>query len=149
MLRTMPAGCLVPEMRISGRFVGGWVSRRFTGTEASSTPETATAWTGTGGHGKAHGLPPAHGRISRSELAKAIEFPELRAEGLDFNVPGRAGRIIPRTPGQESYMRSMTSNELVFSIGPAGTGKTFLAVAAAVSALQDSRVERIILTRPP
>lgn len=90
----------------------------------------------------------AHGRINRSALAKAIEFPELRTEGLDFNVPGRAGRIIPRTPGQESYMRSMTSNELVFAIGPAGTGKTFLAVAAAVSALQDSRVERIILTRP-
>ncbi len=90
----------------------------------------------------------AHGGISRSALAKAIEFPELRAEGLDFDVPGRAGRIIPRTPGQEAYMRSMTSNELVFAIGPAGTGKTFLAVAAAVSALQDSRVERIILTRP-
>jgi len=42
----------------------------------------------------------------------------------------------------------MLTNELVFSIGPAGTGKTFLAVAAAVSALRDGRVERIILTRP-
>lgn len=90
----------------------------------------------------------SNGRISRSTLAKALEFPELRAEGLVYNVPGRAGRIIPRTPGQEAYMRSIIHNELVFSIGPAGTGKTFLAVAAAVSALRDSRVERIILTRP-
>jgi len=90
----------------------------------------------------------ASGEISRSALAKALEFPELRAEGLVYNVPGRAGRIIPRTPGQEAYMRSIINNELVFSIGPAGTGKTFLAVAAAVSALRDSRVERIILTRP-
>ncbi len=90
----------------------------------------------------------ASGKISRSALAKALEFPELRAEGLVYNVPGRAGRIIPRTPGQESYMQSIIHNELVFSIGPAGTGKTFLAVAAAVSALRDSRVERIILTRP-
>lgn len=90
----------------------------------------------------------ASGRISKSALAKALEFPEIRAEGLLYNVPGRAGRIIPRTPGQEAYMRSIIHNELVFSIGPAGTGKTFLAVAAAVSALQDSRVERIILTRP-
>ncbi len=90
----------------------------------------------------------ASGTISKSALAKALEFPELRAEGLVYSVPGRAGRIIPRTPGQEAYMRSIINNELVFSIGPAGTGKTFLAVAAAVSALRDSRVERIILTRP-
>lgn len=89
------------------------------------------------------------GRISKALLTKALEFPKLKTQnGLALNVPGRAGRIIPRTPGQESYMRSMIENELVFSIGPAGTGKTFLAVAAAVSALRDNRVERIILTRP-
>ncbi|PIE51435.1 phosphate starvation-inducible protein PhoH [Candidatus Fermentibacteria bacterium] len=90
----------------------------------------------------------AAGNISASALAKALEFPELRSEGLVCSVPGRAGRIIPRTPGQEAYMKSMLHNELVFSIGPAGTGKTFLAVAEAVSALRDNRVERIILTRP-
>lgn len=88
------------------------------------------------------------GRISGGALRKALEFPELKAAGLVYNVPGRSGRVIPRTPGQESYMRSVMHNELVFSIGPAGTGKTFLAVAAAVSALRDNRVERIILTRP-
>ena len=89
------------------------------------------------------------GRVSKALLAKALEFPEHNSRGgLVFNVPGRAGRIIPRTPGQESYMQSMIENELVFSIGPAGTGKTFLAVAAAVSALRDNRVERIIVTRP-
>lgn len=89
-----------------------------------------------------------NGRISKSTLHKALDFPELRSAGLVYNVPGRAGRIIPRSPGQESYMRSVMHNELVFSVGPAGTGKTFLAVAAAVSALRDNRVERIILTRP-
>ncbi len=88
------------------------------------------------------------GRLSGSAFNKALEFPELKSVGLVYSVPGRAGNIIPRTPGQESYMRSVMNNELVFSIGPAGTGKTFLAVAAAVSALQDKRVERIILTRP-
>ena len=90
----------------------------------------------------------ARGRVSKSALHKALEFPELKSAGLIYNVPGRAGSIIPRTPGQENYMRSVMHNELVFSIGPAGTGKTFLAVAAAVSALRDNRVERIILTRP-
>ena len=88
------------------------------------------------------------GRLSKSTLQKVLQFPELKSAGLIYNVPGRAGRIIPRTPGQESYMRSIMHNELVFSIGPAGTGKTFLAVAAAVTALRDNRVERIILTRP-
>ena len=89
------------------------------------------------------------GRVSKALLAKALDFPDYKMQnGLVFNVPGRAGRIIPRTPGQESYMHSIIENELVFSIGPAGTGKTFLAVAAAVSALRDNRVERIILTRP-
>ena len=88
------------------------------------------------------------GRLSGSAFQKALEFPELKSSGLFYSVPGRAGNIIPRTPGQESYMRSVMHNELVFSIGPAGTGKTFLAVAAAVCALQDKRVERIILTRP-
>jgi len=88
------------------------------------------------------------GAVSKSLLAKALEFPELRVGGLVYDVPGRAGRVVPRTPGQEAYMRSMANCELVFSIGPAGTGKTFLAVAAAVAALRDNRVERIILTRP-
>jgi phosphate starvation-inducible PhoH-like protein len=88
------------------------------------------------------------GRVSKSALHKALDFPNLKAAGLMYTVPGRSGSIIPRTPGQENYMRSVMHNELVFSIGPAGTGKTFLAVAAAVSALQDNRVERIILTRP-
>lgn len=90
----------------------------------------------------------ATGRISKSFLGKSLEFPEFKYAGLIYSVPGRAGRIIPRTPGQERYMRSVMNNELVFAIGPAGTGKTFLAVAAAVSALQENRVERIILTRP-
>jgi phosphate starvation-inducible PhoH-like protein len=88
------------------------------------------------------------GRISKSALRKSLEFPDLKSAGLVYNVPGKTGRIAPRTPGQESYFRSIINNELVFSIGPAGTGKTFLAVAAAVSALCDNRVERIILTRP-
>ncbi len=88
------------------------------------------------------------GTVNASQVAKALEFPEMKASGVVMEVPGRAGRIAPRTPGQENYLKAMLSHELVFSIGPAGTGKTFLAVAAAVAALRDGRVERIILTRP-
>ncbi|MCH2111397.1 MAG: PhoH family protein [Planctomycetes bacterium] len=63
-------------------------------------------------------------------------------QGSSSNMP------TPRTPVQEKYMASMRSHELVLAAGPAGTGKTFLAVAAAVQHLQAGRVNRIILTRP-
>lgn len=58
------------------------------------------------------------------------------------------GKITARTPNQHNYVQAMQHYELVFASGPAGTGKTWLAVAAAIEALQQQRVERIILTRP-
>jgi len=64
--------------------------------------------------------------------------------------PGRAlpGDIRPRTPNQERYVRAIRTHDVVFSIGPAGTGKTFLAVVEAVAALRAGLVRRIVLTRP-
>ncbi|MBS0662083.1 MAG: PhoH family protein [Verrucomicrobia bacterium] len=56
--------------------------------------------------------------------------------------------IVPKTLGQKLYLRSMLAHPIVFGIGPAGTGKTYLAMAAAVSALLRNEVERIVLTRP-
>ncbi len=56
--------------------------------------------------------------------------------------------IIPKTLGQKLYVQAILANPLVFGIGPAGTGKTYLAMAAAISALLKNQVERIILTRP-
>ncbi len=56
--------------------------------------------------------------------------------------------IIPKTLGQKLYLQSMLKHPVVFGIGPAGTGKTYLAMAAAVSALLKNEVQRIILTRP-
>ena len=60
----------------------------------------------------------------------------------------KSGVVKPRTPSQESYYRSTLQNDIVFAIGPAGTGKTYLAVAIAVAALRNHDVQRIILTRP-
>ena len=60
----------------------------------------------------------------------------------------RKRRIAPRTPAQATYIEAMAAYELVFGLGPAGTGKTYLAVAMAVSLLTAGEVDRIILSRP-
>src|SRR5664279_3237476 len=56
--------------------------------------------------------------------------------------------IVPKTVGQKLYLQSIQKNPVVFGIGPAGTGKTYLAVDAAISALLKNQVQRIVLTRP-
>ena len=63
-------------------------------------------------------------------------------------LPGIQKVIQPKTPGQTEYLRKIQDNDIVVGIGPAGTGKTYLAVAAAVDALTRKRVRRIVLARP-
>ncbi len=60
----------------------------------------------------------------------------------------RGASITPRTPGQKRYVDAMRMHDIVFGIGPAGTGKTFLAVASAVAALRIGAIERVFLVRP-
>jgi phosphate starvation-inducible PhoH-like protein len=74
---------------------------------------------------------------------------ERPAEVLTLNILSRRGRTIrPKTLGQKRYVDSIDEHTVVFGIGPAGTGKTYLAMAKAVQALQAKQVNRIILTRP-
>jgi phosphate starvation-inducible protein PhoH and related proteins len=63
-------------------------------------------------------------------------------------LPGVRKIVQAKTPGQAEYMQKIADNDIVIGIGPAGTGKTYLAVAAAVEALMRKRVKRIILARP-
>ena len=71
------------------------------------------------------------------------------AKGEDILVYGRHGKLIKAlTPNQKRMVESCGSNDLLFSIGPAGTGKTYTAVALAVRALKNKEVKRIVLTRP-
>ena len=60
----------------------------------------------------------------------------------------RKNPVVPKTPGQRDYVRAIREHDVVFGIGPAGTGKTYLAMAMAVSALKKEQVSRIVLTRP-
>ena len=81
----------------------------------------------------------------------ALRDEEIRFEELDEVIVGRtmSGKpVVPRTHGQKAFVDAMNENSIVFAIGPAGTGKTYLAVVKAVSALKKGEVKRIVLTRP-
>ena len=60
----------------------------------------------------------------------------------------RKAAVVPKTPGQRDYVRAIREHDVVFGVGPAGTGKTYLAMAMAVAALKKEQVSRIVLTRP-
>ena len=85
-------------------------------------------------------------------LRLASEGPprELPAPASDGKIvlPGLRRAIVPKTQGQRDYLQAISNHDIVVGIGPAGTGKTYLAVAKAVEALARKRVKRIILARP-
>jgi len=74
------------------------------------------------------------------------EFKTLYRE--EILITPRGKKIFAKTAGQQRYLQAIRNNDLVFGIGPAGTGKTYLAVAMAVRALKDKQIAKIILTRP-
>ena len=77
---------------------------------------------------------------------KEIDFKRLAKEKIEVSVKG--GLVTPKTKGQIEYIEAIKNHDLVFCIGPAGTGKTYLAIAMAVNALKKGLVRRIVLTRP-
>ena len=79
----------------------------------------------------------------------AVEAPQSVSAALAADIVKRRGKAVrPKTVGQSEYVQAIDDNTVVFGIGPAGSGKTYLAVAKAVQALQTKQVSRIILTRP-
>jgi phosphate starvation-inducible protein PhoH and related proteins len=82
------------------------------------------------------------------ERVVADEAPASPPDPVKIILPGLRRVIQPKTAGQREYLRSIAEHDIVIGIGPAGTGKTYLAVAAAVDALARKRVRRIILARP-
>ncbi|NLB32867.1 MAG: PhoH family protein [Tissierellia bacterium] len=97
----------------------------------------------------------AEGEITDQKIVYLIEANKSNSN-IDYNhvlkeviVTSASGRVIkPKTIGQKRYIDLINSKDVTFGIGPAGTGKTYLAVAAAVNAFRRKEVERIILTRP-
>src|ERR671915_995795 len=85
-----------------------------------------------------------------SRLAAEGITGDLPAQTADGKIvlPGLRRAIVPKTQGQRDYLQAISNHDIVVGIGPAGTGKTYLAVAKAVEALARKRVKRIILARP-
>lgn len=82
-------------------------------------------------------------------MSKEDEYDGLLSMGEDFICHTISNKpIMPKTIGQKKYVRAMRDNMIVFGLGPAGTGKTFLAMAMAITAFKNNEVSRIILTRP-
>lgn len=90
------------------------------------------------------------GAIRMAAADKQLSLPDMEKNNmLAMAKIGTRKKIIQaRTPTQDTYIRSMDHNELVFGVGPAGTGKTYLAVAYAASLLERGAIDRIILSRP-
>ncbi len=94
------------------------------------------------------------GKITENDILAIMENSNVVAEHIasppaDVILYGRSGNIIrAKSPNQRRMVESIEKNDILFAIGPAGTGKTYTAVALAVSALKSKSVKRIILTRP-
>ena len=95
----------------------------------------------------------AKGSLTRKDVSSLLNI--ISRGDIDFNknldyqiMFGSKGAICARTKGQKDYYNIVKRNDVTFSIGPAGTGKTFMAVAFAVSALTSKEVDRIVLCRP-
>lgn len=98
------------------------------------------------------GEPISSGDVDAAIRMSAVRMTELEDPRLPLaDVPAirtKRGAVGPRSPGQARYMEMLAKHEMVFGIGPAGTGKTYLAVAQAVAMLQAGKVDRIVLSRP-
>jgi len=77
---------------------------------------------------------------------EGVDFKRLAKEKIDVSLQGML--VTPKTKGQIDYVEAIKRNDIVFGIGPAGTGKTYLAMAMAINAYKKGLVRRIILTRP-
>ena len=91
---------------------------------------------------------PAPGEIERLLGRKAHDPEEEAPDSKRFRAVETDVPVRPRSAGQERYVQAIRQHDVVFGIGPAGTGKTYLAVAMALGALKSGRVRRIVLTRP-
>ena len=83
-----------------------------------------------------------------SRILSGVTSPATPPGPAAIEVLNAGRKVVPRTPGQARYVQAMADHDIVFCSGPAGTGKTYLAVAMAVAALRQERIRKIVLVRP-
>jgi phosphate starvation-inducible PhoH-like protein len=107
--------------------------------------------------GELAGLIRRNRQITQADVQMVIDVTLSSAEPAEPLTPadtapvlfaGKKGKIYPKTAGQTAYVEAVRKNDIVFSVGPAGTGKTYLAVAAALAGLHNKEISKIVLTRP-
>ena len=95
-----------------------------------------------------------NGTIEKKDIISSVnkfminEKSNNSKENIEYIIKTPKKTVIPRSEKQKSYVKALRNSEIVISAGPAGTGKTFLAVAVALSLLLEKKIERIILSRP-
>jgi len=100
--------------------------------------------------GELRGILQTKGHLEESEVIRALEHSAFdeHADESPIDLFDRARRVRPRTPGQADYINAIRKHDLVFCTGPAGCGKTYLAVAMALNALRNEEHRKIVLVRP-
>jgi phosphate starvation-inducible PhoH-like protein len=86
--------------------------------------------------------------VDTADVDAAVRFARVGSDGEEEGIRTRRRTINARSPGQREYLTALRERDMVFSLGPAGSGKTYLAVAMGVSLLMAGKVERIVLSRP-
>ena len=99
-----------------------------------------------GNNGSQQSGPARVGPVAHTE--SSAEKPFAADPSCVIDLHEKAKKVTPRSPGQAEYVEAIRKNDLVFASGPAGSGKTYLAVAMAVNALRTERVRKIVLVRP-
>ena len=95
-----------------------------------------------------------NGSIEKKDIISSVnkfminEKLNLNDKNIDYIIKTPKKSVIPRSEGQKNYVKALREKDIIISAGPAGTGKTFLAVAVALTMLLDKKIERIILSRP-
>lgn len=98
--------------------------------------------------GKSKAVDPEMVHLAIQECKSLEQHPDTGAHAKDIYIKTKRGVIKPRNANQQSYVANIVAKDICFGVGPAGTGKTYLAVACAVDALERQEVRRILLTRP-
>ncbi|MGE3545419.1 MAG: PhoH family protein [Kofleriaceae bacterium] len=142
------------RLKLIERTAGAQVHLR--GNENTIVGEDRAAETATSALEQLYDLALAGKPLSSDDVVRAVQL--LKGDGAGASIQGvfgdtiltpRAGRpIAPKGAAQKRYVDLVRQNDIMFAVGPAGTGKTYLAVALAVRALLDKQIRRIILTRP-